>query len=57
MPTLDELATGSQTDWNRLRTQTDADIARAVDADPDSAPIPTADEMKRFEPSPARHQK
>ena len=41
----------TQTDWKRLRSMTDEDIARAVADDPDAAPIYTAEEMK---PHPAR---
>ncbi len=44
----------TQTDWGRLRSMTDADIAQAVADDPDAAPIPTADEMKEYKPAPAR---
>lgn len=42
------------TDWERLRSMTDEDIARAVADDPDAAPIYTAEEMKQFKPHPAR---
>lgn len=44
----------TQTDWKRLRSMTDEDIARAVADDPDAAPIYTAEEMKQFRPHPAR---
>ena len=44
----------TQTDWKRLRSMTDEDIARAVADDPDAAPIYTAEEMKQFKPHPAR---
>ena len=44
----------TQTDWKRLRSMTDEDIARAVADDPDAAPIPTAEEMKEYKPAPAR---
>ena len=55
MPTADQLSTETQTDWTRLRKQTDDDIARAVAADSDAAPIPTAEEMKLFKPTRARN--
>ena len=42
----------TQTDWERLRTMTDADIARAVADDPDAAPIPTTTEMGEYKPAP-----
>lgn len=42
------------TDWARLRSVTDEEIARAVADDPDAAPIYTAEEMKQFKPHPAR---
>ncbi len=44
----------TQTDWKRLRSMTDEDIARAVADDPDAAPLYTAEEMKQFKPHPAR---
>lgn len=44
----------TQTDWKRLRSMTDEDIARAVADDPDAAPIPTAEELKEYKPAPAR---
>jgi len=46
--------TPTQTDWKRLRSMTDEDIARAVADDPDAAPIPTASELKEYKPAPAR---
>ena len=49
----DDLAR-TQTDWKRLRSMTDADIAQAVADDPDAAPIPTAEEMKEYKPAPPR---
>lgn len=45
------------TDWERLRTITDEEIARAVANDPDAAPIPTAEELKRYKPTPARNKR
>jgi len=47
----------TQTDWKRLRSMTDEDIARAVADDPDAAPLYTAEEMKRFKPAPARNKR
>ncbi len=46
--------TPTQTDWKRLRSMTDEDIARAVADDPDAAPIPTESELKEYKPAPAR---
>lgn len=46
----------TQTDWKRLRSITDEDIARAVADDPDAAPLYTAEELKRFKPTPARNK-
>lgn len=46
----------TQTDWKRLRSMTDEDIARAVADDPDAAPLHTAEELKRFKPAPARNK-
>jgi hypothetical protein len=46
----------TQTDWKRLRSITDEDIARAVADDPDAAPLYTAEELKRFKPAPARNK-
>ncbi len=46
----------TQTDWKRLRSMTDEDIARAVADDPDAAPLYTAEELKRFKPAPARNK-
>ena len=47
----------TQTDWNRLRSMTDDDIARAVSEDPDAAPIPTAEELQHYQPTPARNKR
>ncbi len=47
----------TQTDWKRLRSVTDEEIARAVADDPDAAPIYTAEEMKQFKPAPARNKR
>ncbi len=47
----------TQTDWKRLRSVTDEDIARAVADDPDAAPLYTAEELKRFKPAPARNKR
>lgn len=47
----------TQTDWKRLRSMTDEDIARAVADDPDAAPLYTAEELKRFKPAPARNKR
>ncbi len=47
----------TQTDWNRLRSMTDEDIARAVADDPDAAPIPTAEQLKHYKPHPARNKR
>ncbi len=47
----------TQTDWKRLRSMTDEDIARAVADDPDAAPIPTADELRQYKPAPARNKR
>ena len=44
----------TQTDWQRLRSMTDEEIARAAASDPDAAPIPTAEELKQYKPAPAR---
>ncbi len=44
----------TQTDWKRLRSMTDEDIARAVADDPDATPIPTSEEMKVYKPVPTR---
>ena len=44
--TLDEAKRmRGKTDWKRLRTQTDEDIARAVAEDPDAAPLATEEEL------------
>ena len=55
MSMLDQPSGRAQTDWDRLLTQTDDDIARAVETDPDAAPIQTTDDMKSFHPAPARN--
>lgn len=47
----------TQTDWKRLRSITDEEIARAVADDPDAAPIPTAEELKHYKPTPARNKR
>lgn len=47
----------TQTDWKRLRSITDEEIARAVADDPDAAPIFTAEELKEFKPAPARNRR
>ncbi len=47
----------TQTDWKRLRSMSDEDIARAVADDPDAAPLYTAEELKRFKPAPARNKR
>ena len=44
----------TQTDWRRLRSLTDEDIARAVADDPDAAPIPTDEGMREYKPAPSR---
>ncbi len=45
----------SRTDWNRLRSMTDADIQRGIDSDPDSAPALSYEETKAtYKPAPAR---
>ena len=44
-----------QTDWTRIRRLPDSEIRRAVKADPDAAPIATADwfrQAKLVEPQP-----
>jgi hypothetical protein len=44
-----------ETDWERLRAMTDADIERAVLSDPDAGPILSAEEMRAaYRPAPAR---
>jgi hypothetical protein len=46
-PNKDDLANArEQTDWRRLDRQSDADIARAIDDDPDAAPDMSA-ELRR----------
>ncbi len=57
MPAIKEVVIETQTDWDRIRTQSDEDIARAVADDPDAAPIFTADELKLFKPAPPRNRK
>ena len=47
----------TQTDWKRLRSMTEEDIIRAVADDPDAEPIPTAEEMKLYKPTPARNKR
>ena len=47
----------TQPDWKRLPAMTDEDIAHAVADDPDAAPIPTADELKQYKPTPARNKR
>ncbi len=47
----------TQTDWKRLRSMTDEDIARAVADDPDAALILRADELQRYKPAPARSKR
>ncbi len=47
----------TQTDWQRLRSMTDEDIARAVADDPDAAPLYTDEKLKRFKPAPARNKR
>ena len=42
------------TDWDRLKKMTDEDIERAVESDPDAAPILTAEEIRQFKLVPAR---
>jgi hypothetical protein len=44
-----------KSDWQRLRSMTDADIARAVASDPDAAPILTPEQLRQeYRPVPAR---
>lgn len=52
----EQILAETQTDWKRLRSMTDEDIARAVADNPDAAPIFTAEELKEFKPSPARNK-
>ena len=52
--TKDSKPAPTQTDWKRLRSLTDDDIARAVAGEPDAAPIPTESELKEYKPAPAR---
>lgn len=48
-------APASQTDWNRLRQMTEADIQRGIDSDPDSAPALSYEEIKAtYKPHPPR---
>ena len=42
-----DVAPASRTDWDRLRLMTDAEIVAAVKGDPDSAPILSAEEVRR----------
>jgi hypothetical protein len=45
----------TQTDWARLRSMTDADIQRGIDADPVSAPAASYEETKAsYTPHPPR---
>lgn len=44
----------TRTDWQRLRVTSDEDIARAVELDPDAAPILPAEELKTYQPAPAQ---
>lgn len=46
--------TSTHTDWERLQSMTDEDIALAVANDPDAAPIPTEIELEGYKPAPAR---
>ena len=49
--------TQTGTDWERLKRMTDEDIRRAVEADPDAAPILTAEEIRQFKLVPARSKR
>ena len=47
----------SRTDWDRLKKQTDKQIRNAVAADPDAAPVVTADWFRKaslLEPQPKK---
>ena len=49
------LEPASQTDWNRLRSMTDAEVEAAAKSDPDSAPILSSEEVRRqYRPHPPR---
>lgn len=49
-----ETSQQSGTDWERLRTMTDADVQRGIDSDPDSSPALSGEEIKaRYKPAPA----
>ena len=45
-----EVPIESRTDWARVDAMTDADIARAVAADPDAAPLLTDEQLARMRP-------
>ena len=45
-----EVPIESRTDWARVDAMTDADIARAVAADPDAAPLLTDEPLARMRP-------
>ena len=45
-----EVPIESRTDWARVEAMTDADIARAVAADPDAAPLLTDEQLARMRP-------
>ena len=45
-----EVPVESRTDWARVEAMTDADIARAVAADPDAAPLLTDEQLARMRP-------
>lgn len=45
----------SRTDWARLRSTTDADIARQISGDPDDAPLLSREEiLRQYKPHPPR---
>ena len=50
-----DVVPASRTDWDRLRSMTDAEIVAAAKDDPDSAPILSAEEVRRqYKPHPPR---
>ena len=50
-------AAPTQTDWERLRSITDEEIARAVADDPDAAPLYLDEDLRRLKPTPARNKR
>lgn len=51
---IDDNKNQSRTDWARLKTMTDSYIEKAIQDDPDSAPLETKEELKKYKLTPPR---